>query len=246
MKKAFILQARMGSSRLPKKILLPFFNSMSILDIIINKLKLISDNIILATSVSDENNILEEYAANAGIMCFRGDEDNVLQRFINASKFFNITEIIRVCSDNPFLDTDEVKRLYYRSNSFDYDYISFKIGGLPSIQTHYGFWAEYVRLDTLELINKSTKEKIFHEHVTNYIYTHEKLFNIEWLVPKYAINEKIRLTIDTEADFVLSQSILSNMNIEGVFPSTSSVVNYIEQNKDILNEMSNQIKLNTK
>ena len=56
------------------------------------------------------------------------------------------------------------------------DYISFNINGTPSIKTHYGFWTEYVTLDTLKRIKSLTKDKIFHEHVTNYIYTNPHSF----------------------------------------------------------------------
>jgi spore coat polysaccharide biosynthesis protein SpsF len=93
----FIIQARTESTRYPNKIVLPFFEEESIITLLIEKLKTnFNLPIILATSTKPSNDVLENIALKNNIKCFRGSEDNVLQRFIDAAELNNITHIIRL------------------------------------------------------------------------------------------------------------------------------------------------------
>ena len=105
MKDGIIIQARTGSTRLHNKILLPFYGGQRIIDILIGNIKqaCADKTIVLATTDRSQDDILAEVAREAGICCYRGDEDNVLDRFIRAAATFNLDRFIRVCSDNPFL-----------------------------------------------------------------------------------------------------------------------------------------------
>ena len=105
MKFAFMIQARLGSTRLPGKILLPFYKNRSILDLLIEKLQQVSGaKVILATSISPLNDELEAFARTKNCEVYRGDETDVLKRFIDAAEKYGVEHIIRVCSDNPFLE----------------------------------------------------------------------------------------------------------------------------------------------
>ena len=120
-----IIQARLTSTRLPKKVLLPFYGSMTILDILIDKLQSVCPNIVIATSSKSENDELVKFALDKNVCCYRGSEDDVLQRFIDSAKYSNITHIIRICSDNPFLDVDSLKTLISNEeDNSDSEYIS--------------------------------------------------------------------------------------------------------------------------
>lgn len=244
----FIVQSRLGSTRLPNKILLPFFEGKNILSIIIDKLKSIPDcRVILATTNNHKDDPLIDFAAAKEIPSFRGSEDDVLQRFIDAAHCFNAQKIIRVCSDNPFLDIESLKELARISKQqSDNDYISYLVNEKPSIRTHFGFWTEYVTLNALKKVQVATQESIYHEHVTNYIYTHPNDFKIEWLkTPKVLQGrEDIRLTIDTEQDFIDAQEIYKyyvdrNMTIQ-------DLVNYIDKDPRLIEKMKKEIKLNSK
>lgn len=103
MKDGIIIQARTGSTRLHNKILLPFYGGQRIIDILIGNIKqaCADKTIVLATTDRPQDDILAEVAREAGICCYRGDEDNVLDRFIRAAATFNLDRFIRVCSDNP-------------------------------------------------------------------------------------------------------------------------------------------------
>ena len=167
----FIIQARSGSTRLPNKILLPFYNGKSILDLMLEKLSSINGtNILVATTTNMKDDAVVNIAKKYNIAYFRGSENDVLNRFISAAEQYNAQKIIRVCSDNPFLDINSIKKLIETINENpSADYISFNINGIPSIKTHYGFWTEYVTLNTLKKIRDLTDEPLYHEHVTNYI-----------------------------------------------------------------------------
>ena len=91
-----IIQARVGSTRLPNKVNLPFFQNDTILDIVIkNLLKLVKDKIqiVLSTGENKENNILKNYSDNYNIEFFQGNEINVLDRFIKTSEAFSFTHV---------------------------------------------------------------------------------------------------------------------------------------------------------
>lgn len=245
----FFIQARLGSTRLPGKVLLPFYRQQSILDLMINKLQRISSNIIIVTSQEFANKALDDVALKHGVECFHGSEEDVLRRFIDAAEKYNIEKIIRVCSDNPFLEIDSIRRLvdYVTRNPF-YEYVSFDIQGIPSIKTHYGFWTEYVTLSALKKVVTLTDEALYHEHVTNYIYTNPSYFLINWLQgpEKLSSYPDIRLTIDTKDDFENAQIIYSNLSCVDEFPSIDEVVDYLDRHPSWYETMKIQIRKNTK
>ncbi len=246
---AFIVQARLGSTRLPGKILLPFFNGKSIIDILIDKLKSIDENtnVILATSTNTINDALVDTIKDK-IIRVRGSENDVLNRFIQAAKENNVNKIIRVCSDNPFLDIEGLKQLLEYSKQTSADYVGFRINNKPSIQTHFGFWAEYVSLKALQKVDSLTQEKLYHEHVTNYIYTHSDSFNIEWLDTPQFINgrDDIRLTIDTQADFDNAKTIYKALNEINPKFTLEDIVKYLDNHTEYLQSMKQQIIKNQK
>lgn len=247
MNKAFIIQARLSSTRLPNKILLPFYQGKSILDLLIDKLLSFPDyKIILATSTNKENDLLEEIADRRNILCFRGSENDVLKRFIDAAKFFNVTDIIRICSDNPFLEIESLKELIECDKS-GIDYVSFKVNGKPSIKTHFGFWAEYVTLSALEKVMNLTSDNLYHEHVTNYIYAHNELFILKWINTNSVLEGRndIRTTIDTKEDFFVVQKMYKTLKEIGKL-KIEDVVDYLDKNPLYLNSMKQQIIENSK
>lgn len=246
----FIIQARLGSTRLPGKILRPFYSNLSIMDLLIKKLKQIPDTrIIMATTDSELDDPLAQKASDNNILCFRGSENDVLKRFIDAAETYAADKIIRVCSDNPFLDIESIYELikFVEANS-DYDYVSFNVNGTPSIKTHYGFWTEYVTLEALKKVQKLTDEKLYHEHVTNYIYTHPDTFKFYLLdTPEILLSHnKIRLTIDTQNDFVNAQTIYKEIcNLEST-PTIHDIIGYLDSHSDFYKAMESEINKNSK
>lgn len=247
----FIVQARSGSSRLPNKILLPFYNGKCILELLIEKLKQIKNaKVIIATSINPNCDRIEIVAKKSNAFCYRGSEEDVLQRFIDAAINFNADSIIRVCSDNPFLDLSSIKQLIDYVNMLEDapDYVSFDISGTPSIKTHYGFWTEYTNIQTLKKVKSLTDEKLFHEHVTNYIYSHPDFFNIKWINGPDCLagHKNIRLTIDTEEDFINAQIIYKELCSIDPYPTIDKIVTYLDCHQEYYLSMKKQITINSK
>lgn len=147
-----IIQARMGSTRLPGKILKKFYRNDTLLEILLNTLhKVEGVKVIVATSVNPNNDELEQFLRAKSEIVFRGSENDVLDRFIRAADENKLNGIVRICSDNPFMDWHGVAELVNRAKNSEADYIGFRINDTPSIKTHFGFWGEYVKFDALNL-----------------------------------------------------------------------------------------------
>ena len=253
MNTGIIIQARLSSQRLPNKVIRPIFEDKSILDIIIIRLKRINPifPIIIATGNLEKNNGLYLYASENNIPFFSGSEDDVLSRFIQCSKEFNLQRVLRVCADNPFLDYLLAENLLSISVSGEYDYTSYNINGKPAILSHYGFFSEVVTYGALikaysNSINASDKE-----HVTPYIYNHPKEFSLMFEpAPIEIANEgKIRLTVDTETDFENAAKTLRNVVKEkgDLFYSFEDVLSVVRNMEDpIRQSMVEQILINSK
>lgn len=241
-----IIQARSGSSRLPNKMNLDFYKNHSILDIIISRIRNKYPNtlVVLATTKNVLDDVLVNRVKKHEIEVFRGNEENVLDRFIKTASHYNIDNIIRVCADNPFLDMvslNELKETFENSNA---DYMAYKTAkGIPTVKTHYGFWAEAVSLKALKKIEKLTDDNYYLEHVTNFIYENHKDFEIEFLSIDDYLNEgEIRLTIDTKTDFETVKEVYKEVVNEGEDFSIEEVYNKVISRDDWLSSMSSQIK----
>jgi len=247
-----ILQARTGSHRLPKKMILPFYKDKSILQILLERIvnKTPSDiKVVLATSVNPSDDNLERIANSLKIEVYRGPEENVLLRFIETAEKYQFRRIIRICGDNPFFDISGTLKLLASDPVGDFDYVSYKVReDKPSILSHLGFWGEVVGIDALKKALDSTDEKKYLEHVTNFIYLHPRDFRIKLVeAPDFVGNrEDIRLTVDTNADFELSREIYSHLVKQNIPLVPEQIVNFIDQHPEMKAKMLNQIAINKK
>ncbi|MDE6683018.1 MAG: aminotransferase, partial [Muribaculaceae bacterium] len=176
-----VIQARSGSTRMPAKILLPFSGEKRIIDIVIENIKreCPDKRIVLATTVNPADDVLEEVARQHNIAFFRGSEENVLSRFVGAAEKFGLKRLIRVCSDNPFLDASSFGRMFEVQSETGADYVCFSFpDGRPTIKSHLGLFAELATTDALRKASSLTDEKLYLEHVTIYLYTHPDIFSI--------------------------------------------------------------------
>jgi spore coat polysaccharide biosynthesis protein SpsF len=203
-----IIQARTGSSRLPNKVILPFYKGESIIELMIKRLSVLKNvglKIILSTSKKKQDDILVKIADDLDINYFRGDENDVLNRFYETSQIFNLTTIVRVCADNPFIDLNGILHLIeMRRKEPNMDYYSFKNQqGLPVIKTHIGLFAELFTFKALSKARELVKNDFYKEHVTNFIYEHTDRFKVylEKSFNEVYKRNDLRFTIDDSMDF---------------------------------------------
>ena len=244
-----ILQARTGSTRMPEKVILPFYQEQSILDLLLEKVKKIGVPAVLATTVNPSDDRICELAAKHEVPVFRGSENDVLDRFIQAARQFGFSKIIRVCADNPFLDLAGMQTLITEFSNSDVDYLSFQLAGnKPSILTHFGFWTEAVRLEALKKAQQMTGDKLYHEHVTNYIYGNPTLFNVQFIQADQLVFSRtdIRMTLDTPEDFEIQQKLFATISKENPNFGIPEIVSWLDRHPEILKLMKVEILKNQK
>ena len=245
-----IIQARMGSTRLPGKVLMPFYEGKTLLETILENLhKVENAKVIVATSNNENNDQLEAFLKSKNELVFRGSENDVLDRFINAAEANDVDGIVRICSDNPFIDWHGVEQLVETAKTSDADYIGFRINDKPSILTHFGFWGEFVRLSALKRVAETTDVgTMAHEHVTYYIYNHPDMYKCEWIVCPEFLQERddIRLTIDTREDLVNAMKVYSDLKAQDENFTLHEVVSYLDSHEEIKQSMISNILQNKK
>jgi spore coat polysaccharide biosynthesis protein SpsF len=232
--------------------ILPFYKDKSILEVLIDRFKREIKNkipYIIATTVNPVDDKIQEVCERYAINYFRGPEDDVLLRFIQASEKFNFEYIIRICADNPLLDISGTLDLLKQINLTRMDYAGFKMKNtMPSILSHLGFWGEVVSLNALKKAHNSTNELFFREHVTNYIYRNTEQFHVELVdVPgKLGNREDLRLTVDTQADFEMLQDIYLKLMQQNISLDPVNIVNFLDRNSEYLEMMKKLIDQNKK
>lgn len=246
-----IIQARTGSSRLPGKMTLPFFEDMNLITLLIKNFKqnACGTPFIIATTTAAGDDIISEICAELDVPCFRGSENDVLDRFIMAAEYYRFETILRVCADNPFFDVASTLLLAGMLYINKVDYMGYKmIGNLPSIKTHIGLWGEAVTLKALVNSASLTNDSLYREHVTNYIYSHPQTFSIGLApAPKGLGNRTdLRFTLDTREDYELHRKIYQQLTEGGNTNNLSALVDLIDRNKGFKKVMKNQILQNSK
>jgi spore coat polysaccharide biosynthesis protein SpsF len=202
-----IIQARMGSTRLPGKILKKIGNK-TLLEHIIFRLSYLKSEagIVIATSLNSSDDVVYNFCEEKNIKCYRGSEDNVLSRYYECSKLYGFENIIRLTADNPFTDIEELDRLIesHIATGADYSH-SFSI--LPI-----GVGAEIFTFNALEKSYREGNKPNHLEHVNEYIWDNSTSFKITILtdVKKSKQFPNVRLTIDTIEDYNKACFIVEN------------------------------------
>lgn len=232
MKVLCIVQARMGSERLPKKVIKPILNQPMII-YTLNRLKKSKyiDEIILATSQGNKEEQLVDIVSKNGYEVFRGEEDNVLKRYVDTYKKYGGDIIIRVTGDCPLIDPFIVDNVitYFMANNYDYvrlDVPETFIRGFDievfSSKTLLKVWKEVSSLDNSHR---------YKEHVTLYIYENPDKFNIGFVKGNKFYNKDYRLSVDTLEDFKLAETIFDHFQDEYI--AAKEVVKFLDENPNI-------------
>ena len=187
----------MGSTRLPGKVLKKIGDKNLLKHILFRLSKLKREvKVVIATSDLSKDNELERFCLNNKTLCFRGSEQNVLQRYYLCAKENNFSHIVRLTGDNPFVDIEELDNLIDLHINSHSDYSrSFSV--LPK-----GVGGEIFTFSALELSYKHGKKDNHLEHVNEYIEENEDQFTISELeVYKEKNRPEISLTVDTAEDY---------------------------------------------
>ena len=227
-----IIQARMGSTRLPNKVLMDL-NGKSVLENIINRLKMSKyiDEIIVATSINSENKVIEELCRSKDVFCFKGNEGDVLDRYYQTCKTFNISNhdnIVRITADCPLIDYEVIDDIIFNHIKNNNDYTSNTIQ--PSFPD--GLDCEIFTFLSLETAWKNAVLSSEREHVTLYIKNHPELFKLENILNSEDLSD-LRWTLDEKEDFEFINKIYSCFLDSDIF-LTDEILEVLREKPDLL------------
>lgn len=190
-----VLQARMGSTRLPGKVLMPL-GSTTLLGWIVQRLCNLPWRLVIATSNQIQDDAVAHQCEQMSVNCFRGSEQDVLDRYYQCALAYGFAHVIRLTGDNPFPDTDELQRLVALHLSSDADY-THSFGELPV-----GMGAEIFKFETLENSWREGHAAHHREHVNEFVIEQPSRFRIVKLAaPASKQAPDLRMTIDSREDY---------------------------------------------
>lgn len=198
----------MGSTRLPGKVLKKICDRTMIEHILL-RLRLLKNEakLILATSTSERDDVVESFCTAIGVECFRGSEKNVLERYYDCAKKHGLRHIVRLTADNPFVDIEELDNLIDLYFSAGADYAN-SFEPLPV-----GVGAEIFNFFSLEKSYADGKAAHHIEHVNEYMLENPDIFKTAVLkVGRDKSRHDVRLTVDTEEDYRKACYIVKNAN----------------------------------
>ncbi len=187
----------MGSIRLPGKVLKVMGNK-PLLGHVLHRLKHLRHQAtaVVATSNSAQDDAIEQFCRSHGVLCFRGSERNVLQRYYLCAVEHEFDQIVRLTADNPFTDIDELDGLIRMHLETGADF-SHSFDSLPV-----GVGAEIFTFQALKQSYEQGHEAHHIEHVDEYMLEHPELFNTQiYHAPASKCYPDMRLTVDTLDDY---------------------------------------------
>ena len=202
-----IIQARMGSTRRPGKVL-EKIHGKTLLEYLLVRLRAVKefDDIVIATTNRESDDVLNQLASYNDIKCFRGSEDNVLSRFYHCASENNAQIIVRITADDPLKDPEVISHaINLMLDCSELDYVS------NTIKPTYpeGIDIEVFTFEALQRAFNLAVKKSHLEHVTPYIWNNPEEFRVHNFEAP-SDTSCFRLTVDYEEDIELIRKVLDN------------------------------------
>lgn len=227
-----VVQARLGSTRLPGKIFKPILGK-PMLSYQIERLRRVKgvQGIVVATTTNPQDQPIVDYCNLEGLHCIRGSVDDVLSRYIAACAAFGLDAVVRITSDCPLIDPDLLQKglALFLQNYESLDYLSICHERTYPI----GMDFEIIRVDALKRAFYEAQTAAEKEHVTPYIWKHPELFRLANL-QQTADHSSYRLTVDTHEDLELVERIFASLYPKNPEFSLKDVMALLEQHPDWL------------
>jgi len=233
-----IIQARMGSTRLPGKVLMPILGK-PLLGHVVNRVarsKFIN-KVVVATSTNPEDQKIVKFCKDKGFEIFEGSESDVLDRYYQAAKLYGADFVIRITADCPLTDPfllDKLITKFFKGN-FDHMGIATGAGVLNDKTNRYpqGLDASIFSFSALEKAWREAKDPVDREHVTVYIWQRPENFKLgEPLIPPEDYSA-YRLTVDWSEDLMLVERIYKRLYEKNHFFGFEDIVRFLKENPDI-------------
>ncbi|WP_088013977.1 cytidylyltransferase domain-containing protein [Gottfriedia acidiceleris] len=231
MKVVAIIQARMGSTRLPGKVLLKVLNKPLLAYQVerVKRSKLINE-IVIATTTNDIDQEIVDFCELMSLSYYRGSEEDVLSRYYEAASIYKADIVVRITSDCPLIDPNIIDLVIneYMINMNQIDYAS------NTIQRSFpiGMDIEVMSFSLIESINRLNLSQSFREHVTPYVYNSGN-FKIRQVLQE-TDKSHLRLTVDTREDFILISKIMEELYPKNPFFTIQDLYDLFDKKPQLL------------
>lgn len=201
MRTVAIIQARMGASRLPNKMLL-HLHGLSVIEWVLKRVSMVRklDAIVFALPEGRQDDVLAWYLGQLGAQVFRGSETDLVDRYHKAAYMMKADRIVRICADNPLVASSEIDRLiaFYDAHACDYAY-----NHIPRNNSYPdGLGAEICDIRLLDEIKSRATSLEHREHLFNYVWDHSAQYSIRTFEPDESLaHPELKLDLDTMDDY---------------------------------------------
>ncbi len=225
------IEARMTSSRLPGKVLAEA-EGVPMLELMIERLRFVPelDEIVVATTSNPTDDDVEVLARRLGVGVWRGSEDDVLTRVLEAATAYKVDVIVELTGDCPLIDPALVSETiqYYRMAGVDY----VSNGRKPGYPM--GMGVQVFGTAVLRDVAARTSDPVEHEHVSLYIYRHPEIYSLSGIdaPPAYA-RPNMRLTLDTKEDLAVIRAVFEALRPKRRNFSLAEIISFMDAHPEI-------------
>ena len=235
-----IIQARMGSVRLPGKIMTDLCGKPMLWHIVkrVERSELVN-HVVIATSKEQDDDAVEELAEKNKFLLWRGSQNHVLKRFYDCAAHYKADIVVRLTGDNALVDAGIIDRGIAYFKECQQDYIYYR-EGLPL-----GMAVEIFTYDALKCAYENAADAQCFEHVTPYLYKNPQMFRAERVSCVGEDYSSLRWTMDTEQDKELISEIYTNLYRESSYFSFEDILKEYEKHPEwkFINEQIEQKKV---
>lgn len=229
-----VIQARVGSTRLPGKVMYPL-NGKSVLEHVVKRVQATNHitNVVVVTSTEPQDDVIHRSASRYGAHVIRGSESDVLDRFTRAAEQYEPDIIVRVTGDCPLIDTQTIDTVVNRIMETESDYIT----NILDRTFPRGLDVEAFTKESFERVQKEATELRHREHVTPYYRENPDQFILENVTSNNVFDEEwmqnrtdLRLTLDEAADYEVLRRIYENIPYKNTLPIRKAT-RYVDEHK---------------
>jgi len=207
-----VIQARMGSKRLPRKSMMPLAGKPLVDHVIMRLLRASSiSQVVLAIPDTAEDQLLNERARVLGVPCYRGSENDLVDRFFRAAAAYKADVVVRVCADNPLIHPSEVDRIveYFLNSEIHF---ASNVGPVMGNGYPDGLGAEVFGFDSLRWIHENVSDSHCREHVHDSFYLNKDRFTLGTVMcPQEFSQPEIVLDINTQQEYEFISKLFDDL-----------------------------------
>ncbi len=234
------VEARMGSTRLPGKTLMPIYKGKPLLECVVRRFKQCKqvDELIVATTRGEKDNPIAEWCEKNNVSFYRGSEYDVLNRVVNAARTMQADAIAQMGADSAYLDFELMDQLINIYKSGDYDYVCNDL----KLTYPLGIYGHIVRMRTLETLNERTDlSEADRVDVVRSIFEHPEKYKVKNIEagPDFAFSQ-LRFTIDYPQDMDQAREIYAHF--KGTAFSTRDLLDLYRQRPELFKKTKNLIQ----